>query len=353
VRAVPAAGESRDLRALAETVSRSNSAAEALVAPDYVLHTTTGEPTARGPDGRRAFLGGRATAFRDLQAAPVEILVEGDLTVTRSRLTGTQTGPFEGLPATFLPFETREVVFTRWRDGLIAEEWRVFNAYEVLHQVGLFPDPGLGGLFRFGRKIQKLAKESRANGHRPIDPLSPLVRPLVTLPTVSPADRERNRAAFLRVFRDVLNGHDHAAARELLSPDVVFYPVDTPEPVYGIDGFLAFVDGLHVGFPDMDTQVELTVAEGDRAASLVHTTGTNDGPFGPGVATGRRVSFLEIIGARFDERGRGTEIVLELDLIGMIRQLGFIPEPDGGPRDTVAFLTRSVARELRAKLSRS
>ena len=99
--------------------------------PDYVAHVTK-EDLALGHDGIRRVLGMYQRAFPDLQVE-VEILVESkDRIAWQRTLRATHKGNFKGFPATGRPIVWRDMVTSRFRDGLIAEEWLVTDLAERL-----------------------------------------------------------------------------------------------------------------------------------------------------------------------------------------------------------------------------
>jgi predicted ester cyclase len=100
-------------------------------APGYLAHVT-GEDLSLGHEGIRKFIGLYQRAFSDLQIA-VEILVEGkDRVAWQRTLRGNHTGPFKGFPASGLSIVWRDVVTSRFCDGLIAEEWVISDLAERL-----------------------------------------------------------------------------------------------------------------------------------------------------------------------------------------------------------------------------
>jgi steroid delta-isomerase-like uncharacterized protein len=91
-------------------------------APDYVAHLTDQDMNG-GHDAIRKFLALYHRAFPDLEAQ-VEILVEaGDRVAWQRTLRATHQGDFKGFPATGRPVVWRDMVTSRFRDGLIAEDW--------------------------------------------------------------------------------------------------------------------------------------------------------------------------------------------------------------------------------------
>lgn len=99
--------------------------------PDYVAHLTDSDMEG-GHDAIRGFVGTVRRAFPDLQIE-VEILVEGkDRVAWQRTLRGTQQGEFKGFPACGRVIVWRDMVTSRFRDGLIAEDWAISDLAERL-----------------------------------------------------------------------------------------------------------------------------------------------------------------------------------------------------------------------------
>jgi steroid delta-isomerase-like uncharacterized protein len=98
--------------------------------PDYVGHGT--DRDLEGHSAVRKFLGMLQQAFPDLRVE-VEILAEGDDRVAwHGTLRGTQKGDFMGFPACGRQIVWRDMITSRFRDGLIAEEWVLTDLAEHL-----------------------------------------------------------------------------------------------------------------------------------------------------------------------------------------------------------------------------
>lgn len=87
-------------------------------------------------------------------------------------------------------------------------------------------------------------------------------------------------------------------------------------------GIGAFLDA----FPDSRFTVEDVVAEGEHVAVRHTFRGTHRGEFEGVPATGRRVAVSGIELLRF-EGGKIAEAWLNADFLGLMQQLGAIPEP--------------------------
>jgi steroid delta-isomerase-like uncharacterized protein len=100
-------------------------------APDYVAHLTDQDMTG-GHGAIRRVLGMYRRAFPDLQVE-LEILVKAkDRVAWQRTLRATHKGDFKGFPATGRPIVWRDMVTSRFRDGLIAEDWVITDLAERL-----------------------------------------------------------------------------------------------------------------------------------------------------------------------------------------------------------------------------
>jgi len=98
---------------------------------DFVAHLTDQDMTG-GHGAIRKLVGLYRGAFPDLQVE-VEILVEASDRVAWQRtLRGTHEGDMKGFPATGRPIVWRDMVASRFRDGLIAEDWSISDLAERL-----------------------------------------------------------------------------------------------------------------------------------------------------------------------------------------------------------------------------
>ena len=99
--------------------------------PDYLVHLTD-QDLAGGHDLVRNALAMYRSAFPDIRIE-VEILVEAkDRVAWQRTIRGTHKGAFKGFPATERSMVWREMVTSRFHDGLIAEEWLVSDLAERL-----------------------------------------------------------------------------------------------------------------------------------------------------------------------------------------------------------------------------
>jgi len=65
------------------------------------------------------------------------IMCAGDLVMARVTVTGTQTGPMWGMPATGKAFSTSAMDIYRFKDGKVVERWGNSDGIAMLSQLGL------------------------------------------------------------------------------------------------------------------------------------------------------------------------------------------------------------------------
>ena len=98
--------------------------------PDYVAHGTDQQIVGHG--GIRRFLGTYRRAFSDIQVE-VEILVRAkDRVAWQRTVRATHKGDFKGFPATGRRITWRDMVTSRFRNGLIVEDWVITDLAERL-----------------------------------------------------------------------------------------------------------------------------------------------------------------------------------------------------------------------------
>jgi steroid delta-isomerase-like uncharacterized protein len=98
--------------------------------PDYVAHATDKDMAGHG--AIRRFVGLYRRAFPDLQVE-VEILVKAkDRVAWQRTIRATHKGDFKGFPPTGRRIVWRDMVISRFRDGLIARDWVITDLAERL-----------------------------------------------------------------------------------------------------------------------------------------------------------------------------------------------------------------------------
>jgi steroid delta-isomerase-like uncharacterized protein len=108
-----------------------------LFGPDFVDHGAPAELV--GPAGVAEFLRRFATAFPDFQFAIEAIVAEGDLVHVRGTVSGTQRGPYAGLPATGKHAVWSAMDDFRIEGGKVVERWTERNRVSLMRQLSAPP----------------------------------------------------------------------------------------------------------------------------------------------------------------------------------------------------------------------
>jgi predicted ester cyclase len=138
---------------------------------------------------------------------------------------------------------------------------------------------------------------------------------------------EENKAEARRLLEEAFGQGKTEVVDEVIHSDFVCYdPNSETGEIRGAD-IKGEIEYFHQALPDATYTVEDQVAEGDKVVSRWTARGTHQGEFFGVAPTGNRVEFTGIQIDRFDESGKLIEEWPEYDLLGAMRQLGAIPEP--------------------------
>lgn len=117
------------------------------ISPDYTRHCQAMPPGLQELQGTAEFF-----AFLEefIKAVPgytdslSNMIADGNRVAYISTMTGTQTGPMGGFPATGKTFTLVNIIIQRLEDGKIVETWVSWDNVAFLSQLGLMPGPPVG-----------------------------------------------------------------------------------------------------------------------------------------------------------------------------------------------------------------
>jgi predicted ester cyclase len=135
---------------------------------------------------------------------------------------------------------------------------------------------------------------------------------------------EENKELVRRFVEEFWNGGNTAAADELMAIDAEIH-MPTGELV-DLDGLKGFAGAFRGSFPDWHSTFEELIAEGDRVAERWTGRGTHRGELQGIAPTDRRVEVPGSVFYRIVD-GKIVEFRGQLDMMGLMRQLGAIPSP--------------------------
>jgi predicted ester cyclase len=115
--------------------------ADEVFALDYISHRPFPPGWPKGIAGVKQYVSTLRTAFPDLRLTVEEILAEGDKVAVQVTISGTQTGPFMGIPATGKSAVWTEMHLCRMADSKLAEHWVNADQLGLLQQLEAIPTP--------------------------------------------------------------------------------------------------------------------------------------------------------------------------------------------------------------------
>lgn len=146
-------------------------------------------------------------------------------------------------------------------------------------------------------------------------------------------ETETRNAHLVREFHQaVLTDKDLGAAEELLTADYVEHNPALPDgELRGRETLVDYWEGLFEAFPDLSITEEDLLVDGDTVVTRHTGRGTHEGEFMDLEATGNDFVVDGIDVYRVAD-GRIAEAWINLDMLGMLQQLGAIPVPEEGER---------------------
>ncbi len=140
---------------------------------------------------------------------------------------------------------------------------------------------------------------------------------------------EQNKATYRRFVDEVMHHGRLEVVDELIAPDAVDHAAMPGMPP-GREGVKMRMAMLRTAFPDLHLTLDDQVAEGETLANRFTIRGTNSGTFMGMPATGKPVVVTGIDLIRWRD-GQIAEHWVQLDMLGLLQQLGVIPTPETAP----------------------
>ena len=135
---------------------------------------------------------------------------------------------------------------------------------------------------------------------------------------------QENKAIVRRLYEEAISQNKPEVFDEIMSADIVDH-APFPDQAPGLEGFKGVFAMVLSAFPDYHSTVEDQIAEGDKVVTRFISEGTHQGELMGIAPTGNRVRVTGIDIDRVEE-GKIVEHWSEADLLGMMTQLGVIPE---------------------------
>ena len=115
---------------------------QSIISPDVVFHAPTSPEPMHGFQGYVAVLDMMRGAMPDVCWKAEEFISENEKVMVRFTMTGTQTNPFMGLPASGKRVSVTAMNIYELKDGRIIREHGMPDLFTMLMQLGAIPAPG-------------------------------------------------------------------------------------------------------------------------------------------------------------------------------------------------------------------
>ncbi len=129
-----------------------------------------------------------------------------------------------------------------------------------------------------------------------------------------------------RWFDELWNKKHYDIAYEYVDPDFTAHGAGGQDIKQGPDGVIGMVKAWHKAMPDGHMTIDDIITEGDLSTIRMTWRATHTGPFGDIPASGGKVEVTSIGIDRVID-GKITEGWGELNMLGMLQQMGAIPQP--------------------------
>jgi steroid delta-isomerase-like uncharacterized protein len=139
----------------------------------------------------------------------------------------------------------------------------------------------------------------------------------------SPSTTDKNKAICRMFFEEMLNKANFSIIEQLVDPDVISHD-PFPGQAKGAKGLRDTMKLFHTAFPDMKIIMNDMIAEDNRVMNKFTVTGTHKGEFMGIPATGKKISYEEVVILRLKDE-KIVEHWAVADALSLMQQIGAIP----------------------------
>ena len=137
---------------------------------------------------------------------------------------------------------------------------------------------------------------------------------------------EQNKAIVRRLFEELWNKGNLSVADQLFSPNYAHHDPSTPDFGRGPESERKRATLYRTAFPDLQLTIEDIIAEGETVMARWSCRGTHKGDLSGIAPTGKQFTISGVSIARF-ANGKMAEGWVSWDALGLMQQLGVVPEP--------------------------
>lgn len=152
------------------------------------------------------------------------------------------------------------------------------------------------------------------------------------------SQNEPKKELYRRFVDEIINGGNYEMIPEIFDPAYLDHSAPPGAPA-GLGGVEAVFKMFRGGFPDVHFDIKTMLSEGDKVATRVSGTGTNDGAFMGTPASGKKAAWGSHGIFRVAD-GKIAEHWGQPDILALLSQIGAIPPSAGvGPPLDTSHLT--------------
>ena len=171
--------------------------------------------------------------------------------------------------------------------------------------------------------------------------------------------RDNNKAICRRFIQQIFNEGKLSSIRDFISADSRHHELGDWSVPSGrsVEWFADMVHLYRVAFPDLRIEIQDQIAEKDRVVTCVRMQGTQKGRL---LGIGLSGKAVDVTGIRIDRLAKGkiTESWFHWDSLGMLQQIGALPElarnPQAAPwaKEPPSLAVRELPPAARAKVEK-
>jgi steroid delta-isomerase-like uncharacterized protein len=137
---------------------------------------------------------------------------------------------------------------------------------------------------------------------------------------------EQNKSVVRRLFDELWNKGNLQVADELIAPTYQHHDASTPDLGKGPESEKKRVNLYRTAFHDFRLNIEDLLADGETVVARWSCRGAHKGELNGIAPTGKQFAITGVTIARFSN-GKIVEGFVNWDALGLMRQLGVVPEP--------------------------
>ncbi len=265
-------------------------AADEIFATGFTCHAPH-YPQANDLPGYKVEVVSVAAVVTDFQVVIEDLLAEGETVVGRFTASGK-------MPPAGIPYTNTWIIFFRFADGKIAEEWWQYDLLGVQQQLGMIEPARPGPEFYLWDAPSDI--------------------------TGDPGTVELNKLLALRIKSQFWNGKDIAGLDQTHHAAAIGHDPSIPgDRTY--ESYKQSCLAYQIAFPDFHVTIHSIVAEGDKVATLWTASGTQTGELLGVPASGKKVTFSGATIYRMAD-GKVAESWWSYDALGVMMQITTPPE---------------------------